>query len=315
MKLLLKYHLLIVTGILLFTGTAQVAGQQDPIYTQYMFNTLAINPAYAGTRGVLNAMLLSRHQWVGFDGAPSTQTLSVHSPVSHLNFGAGLTLIHDRIGPVKNSAAWIDYAYRLKLSETVNLSMALRGGMTHYQVDYAELLMEVGAGDPAYEAASSNEWLPNFGFGTFMYSDRFYFGISIPRLFENKFADESDVQTNNPGSEKRQYMAIGGVVFDLSPELKLKPSFLVRLTEAAPLSYDLNATLVIKETLWIGGMVRPADAFGAIAQVQITPQFRVGYAFDMNTNELRNFHSGTHELMISYEFNFRKEKVKSPRYF
>ncbi len=315
MKLLLKYFQITLACLLLFTGTGPATAQQDPIYTQYMFNTLAINPAYAGTSGVLSAMLLSRHQWVGFDGAPSTQTLSVHSPVSHLNFGAGLTIIHDQIGPVKNSAAWLDYAYRLKLSETVNLSMALRGGMAHYQVDYAELLMEVGAGDPAYEAASSNEWLPNFGFGTFMYSDLFYFGISIPRLFENKFAEESDIRTSDPGSEKRLYMAMGGVVLDLSPELKLKPSFLVRFVEAAPLSYDLNATLVIKKTLWIGGMVRPGDAFGALAQIQLTPQFRVGYAFDMNTNELRNFNNGTHELMISYEFNFRKEKVKSPRYF
>jgi type IX secretion system PorP/SprF family membrane protein len=314
MRLLKIYRLL--TGFMLFLLILQpTKAQQDPIYTQYMFNTLALNPAYAGTRGMLSTMLLSRHQWVGFDGAPSTQTFSIHSPVSHLNFGAGLTLIHDRIGPVKNSAAWVDYAYRLQLSETINLSMALRGGMTHYQVDYTEFLLEIGSDDPAYNTAATNDWLPNFGFGTFMYSDRFYAGISIPRLFENKFADSGDVQTEDSGSEQRLFLVMGGLVFDLSPGLKLKPSFLARFTQAAPLSIDLSATFLIKETLWIGGMVRPGDALGAISHIQITPQLRFGYAFDMNTNELRSFHSGTHELMINYEFNFKKEKIKSPRYF
>jgi len=278
-----------------------------------MFNTLAFNPAYAGTRGMTSIMALSRHQWVGFEGAPTTQTLTGHMPLAN-NIGLGLTVIHDKLSPTSQTGVYFDYAYRLKISETSKLSLGLKGGFNHFQLDVAQLLIS-SPNDDALNISSTSKYLPNFGFGLYLYSDKYFVGVSAPKLLENKLVNGDMEVLGQAGSEVRHYFISGGYVFNLSEEVKFKPTFMTRLTQAAPMTLDLNANFLLKEKLWIGAMYRLNNSFGGILQYQFTPQFKVGYAYDMTNNELRNYNSGTHEIMISYELNFTKDKVQNPRYF
>lgn len=288
--------------------------QQDPLYTQYMFNTLAYNPAYAGSRDVLSIMALSRHQWVGFDGAPSTQTLTAHSTVGK-NVGLGFSILHDKLDPTRQTGVYFDYAYRLKISDKGKLSMGLKGGFNFYQNTLSQLSTGSVGDDPALSGSDYSKFLPNFGFGLYYYSPKFYLGASAPKLMENKLANR-DIETQGEvGKEVRHYFLTSGYVFGISKEVKLKPSVLARFTQAAPVVMDLNVNFLFKEKLWLGGFYRIQNSFGAIAQYQFTQQFKVGYGFDMTTNELSNYNSGTHEIMLLYEFSFTKEKVQHPRYF
>lgn len=306
-----KWILLI---LLILSGTPKAIAQQDPLYTQYMFNTLAYNPAYAGTRDMVSLMALSRHQWVGFEGAPSTQTITGHTPVGK-NIGLGLTLIHDKVKPTSQTGLYFDYAYRIKISEKSKLSFGLKGGFNYFQLDMSKLHTVTPEDDPTLNVGSTSKYLPNFGFGIFFYADRYFVGFSAPKLLENKLLDSDNEILGQSGSEVRHYFITGGYVFNLSDEIKFKPTFMSQLTEAAPMSLDLNANFLFKEKLWIGALYRLNNSFGAIVQYQFTPQFKVGYGFDMTTNALSNYNSGTHEIMISYELNFTKEQVENPRYF
>ncbi|MCG8581530.1 MAG: type IX secretion system membrane protein PorP/SprF [Bacteroidales bacterium] len=307
-------RLTVVCGALLISSLNKVSAQQDPMYTQYMFNTLAYNPAYAGTREVLSIMGLSRHQWVGFEGAPSTQTLTAHSAVGD-NVGLGFTIMHDRLDPTRQTGVYFDYAYRLMVTEKSKLSFGIKGGFNFYQNNFSSLSTGNVADDPALSGSDYNKFLPNFGVGIFYYSDKFYFGASIPKLLENKL-DNGDIEVlGTSGKETRHYFFTSGYVFDLNENVKFKPSILARLTQAAPMSLDINMNFLLKEKLWVGGFYRIESSFGAIVQYQFNQQFKVGYGYDMTTNELSNYNNGTHEIMLLYEFNFTKEKVQHPRHF
>jgi type IX secretion system PorP/SprF family membrane protein len=291
-----------------------LSAQQDPLLTQYMFNTLALNPAYAGTNGVLSAMVASRHQWMGFEDAPTTQTFTIHTPFAKKNFGTGLTVIHDQIGPVTNTSAWFDYAYHLRFNGKAKLALGLKGGFSYFQKDLSQYMNEVGADDQAYAETTEPQLLPNFGFGAYLWSDRYYVGLSTPRLIENEL-DDSDPSSTFISKENRLYLLMAGYVFPLGAELKLKPSFIVRATESAPVSFDINLNLLIREKLWIGGFFRPDESIGGIVKYQITNQLSAGYAYETGLKDLVSQFGDTHEVMLSFEFNFRKEKILNPRYF
>jgi type IX secretion system PorP/SprF family membrane protein len=296
---------------LLLAMAGMVRAQQDPLYSQYMFNTLAFNPAYAGSADVLTVMALSRHQWVGFDGAPNTQTLLAHSPLKAANMALGFSLINDRIGPSHQTAFYGDYAYRIRTSEDTRLSFGLRGGLNIYQADLASLSsVEV---DPA-SANISGKLLPNFGFGLFWHGPRYYAGLSIPKLVRNDYdaVDAGAVVTN---VEVPHYFLMGGYVLDLDRGLKFKPSFLLRVVSGAPASLDLNANFLLREKIWLGVMYRVANSFGLVGQYQINDQFRVGYAFDLTTTRMAAYNAGTHEIMLNYDLRFIQGKTISPRYF
>ena len=233
----------------------QVFAQTDPILTQYMFNTLALNPAYAGTDGALTAMATSRHQWVGFENAPSTQTFTIHTPVSRANFGVGLSLVHDKIGPVTNTTTFIDYAYHLQLNRDVKLSLGLKGGFTYFQKDISRYLQEVGTTDQVYLEPVQELFLPNFGFGIYAWADNFYMGFSIPRLMENPLTANNENPQGLGAREQRLYLLMAGYSLALNDELDLKPSFLLRATESSPITTDFNLSLVIRERIWTGAMV------------------------------------------------------------
>ncbi len=287
-------------------------GQQDPMYSQYMFNTLAFNPAYAGSADVFTIMALSRHQWVGFSGAPSTQTILAHSPLKDKNIALGFSAMNDKIGATHQTSAYFDFAYRIRTGEDTRLSFGLKGGLNIYQADLANLTT-VEANDPA-NVNVSGQLLPNFGFGMFWHSPRYYVGLSAPKLMENKLDAVSGAVLTTT-SEARHYFLIAGYVFDIGRDFKFKPSFMFRTVEGAPISLDLNANFLLRERIWFGAMYRLGNSFGLMGQYQINDQFRVGYAFDLTTTRLAAYNAGTHEIMLSYDLRFLKGKTISPRYF
>lgn len=300
---------LVVAGSLAFLSAAQ--GQQDPLYSQYMFNTLAFNPAYAGSADVFTVMALSRHQWVGFAGAPATQTFLAHSPLKGENMALGLTALTDRAGPLRQTGAQLDYAYRIRVTDESRLAFGIKGGFNIIQADIASLsTVEV---DPA-NVNIQGQLLPNFGFGLFWHSERYYAGFSIPKLLENEIVAGGATPLIS-ASEARHYYLMGGYVFDIDRDIKFKPSFLLRRVEGAPMSLDLNANFLFRERIWLGGMYRVGNSFGLLGQYQVNDQFRVGYAFDLTTTRIGAYNAGTHEIMLNYDLRFVKGKTISPRYF
>ena len=280
------------------------------MYSQYMFNALAFNAGYAGSADVFTGMLLGRQQWVGFKGAPATQTLSVHSPLPGKKLSLGGNLIHDVAGPAKQTSAFIDIAYRIRTGTDSRLSFGLSGGVNFFQADLGALTT-VDA-----ESANANiggKVLPNFGFGLFWHSPRWYVGLSAPKLLENDIAEGGTSVVVN--KETRHYFAMAGYVFDLSRDLKFKPSVMLRAVQGAPMSLDVNANFLLRDRVWFGGMYRLGNGIGLMAQYQFNEQLRAGYAFDLTTTSIGAYNAGTHEVMISYDLKFTKGRTISPRYF
>ncbi|MBK9420569.1 MAG: type IX secretion system membrane protein PorP/SprF [Flavobacteriales bacterium] len=304
-KLALHLVLLASSGMMF----APAMAQQDPMYSQYMFNTLAFNPAYAGSADVFTAMALTRHQWVGFDGAPATQTLSAHSPLPGDKLSLGGILIHDVAGPLVQNSAFVDLAYRIRTGARTRLSFGVSGGVDFLQADLASLTT-VDA-DP-HNANIEGKPLPNVGFGIYWHSSRYYVGFSAPKLLENTIGDDGAVTT---ARELRHWFLMGGYVMDISEDFKFKPSIMLRAVAGAPLSLDLNANFLVRDRIWFGALYRFGNAFGVMAQYQVNEQLKIGYAFDMTTTRLGAYNAGTHELMLGYDFSFTKGRTSSPRYF
>lgn len=301
----------IIILILLLFSAWNAAAQQDPMFTQYMHNPVSINPAYAGSRGTLNVVAMHRQQWVGIDGAPKTLTLSVNSPFLKYNVGLGLSLIHDEIGPVKQTGLYADYSYHLKVTTKAKLAFGLKGGFNMYDINLTEL---AGAEDDDYIALNGVQklYLPNFGVGTYLYSDRFYLGLSVPKLLQNNLSDNSNTLANK---EERHFFIMGGVVIDVAENIKFKPSSTIRIVSGSPTSKEFSAAFLLHEKLWLGGMYRLDDSFGAMVKFNVTDKLSLGYSYDSTQSNLRHDSQGTHEVYISYDFAFKNRKILSPRYF
>ena len=287
--------------------------QQLPQFTQYMYNTIAINPAYAGSRGALSIVGLNRNQWGGFDGGPQTQTLSIHSPLRNEKIGLGLSLINDKSGFENFTYVYADFSYTIKASEDLKISFGLKGGMTYYKLA-EELYNLTEVNQDSYFDERLNRWNSNFGAGILVHSDKWYLGLSIPKLINHDLNN----QTGYAALETVHYYGIGGYVFDLNDNLKLKPSVMVKYTKGAPFSTDLTANLLFDEKFWLGGSYRlngEQRALGALVDFQVTEQFRIGYTYEIPTGEIRPYTSGSHEILLMYEFKYTKGKMKSPRYF
>ena len=296
--------------ILLLSGSLVSFGQRDPMYTQYIFNMQTINPAYAGTWQTIGFIALSRLQWVGIEGAPSTQTLSIQTPFKSENVGLGLNIVHDEIGMENRLLFNFDYSYRISVSETSSLRFGIKAGFTNYSNPLG-LYTTYTPGDPNFQGYIDNRFMPNVGVGLFLYSPRYYLGLSVPKLVQARFKEtETEYATL---SELREFYASGGLVFDLSPSVKFKPTFIAKYAQHAPLQADLSANLLFNEKIWIGGMWRSGDAVGVILQWIIQNRFRIGYSADFSTTDIRRYHKGIHEVMVSYEIDWRK--FISPRYF
>lgn len=290
-------------------------GQQDPMFTHYMYNTLSVNPAYAGSREALTVTLLHRNQWVSFPGAPKTNTLTLHTPVFNENVGVGLSLTHDVIGPIKATAMYADFAFRVKLSKKSNLSFGLKAGLDLLSANLPGLQIQ-DQDDPAFMYNFKNKALPNFGFGLFYtYNNRFYAGLSIPRMLQHKFIGENTLISS--GILKGHYFFITGASIKLSNFVEFKPSALVKMTVGAPMELDVTALFELYKRVNFGLMYRTGDAFGALVGVYIIDRLLLGYSYDFSfTNTTLKYNGGSHEIMLRYDFIFSSShRIKSPRYF
>jgi type IX secretion system PorP/SprF family membrane protein len=302
--------LILAISLISFT----IYGQQDAHYTQYMYNQNILNPAYAGSRGDLSIGLLGRMQWLGIDGAPDTQTLNISSDLGH-NLGAGLSVLHDKIGPVEETNVSADISYTIRTSYVGKLAFGLKGSYSFLNIGLASTEYQ-DSGDVAFDTDYTGSY-PNVGVGAYYYTDRFYAGIAIPALLE-RYKYELNGFEFSDVSDKMHYFGTLGYVFDLNDNLKLKPSAMVKIVEGSPISLDFNASLFINEKFELGLSYRDGDSLDLILGVQATPNIRVGYAYDYTTTNLGNYNSGSHELMLQFDLDFnkvKKEFIKSPRFF
>lgn len=303
----------ILFSILFLFFLWDASAQQDPMFTQYMHNPVSINPAYAGSRGTLNLVAMHRQQWIGIDGAPKTLTLSVNSPFLNYNVGLGLSLLYEEIGPVKQTGLYADYAYHLKVTNNVKLSFGLKGGVNIYDINLLNL--RGGEDDDHISLYGFRKlYLPNVGVGSYLYSDRFYVGFSIPKMLQNSLIPEAN-NLKLANKEARHIFLMGGFVTDISDGIKFKPSSTVRFVTGSPVSAEFSAAFLFHDKLWLGGMYRLGDSVGAMVKFDINSQFSIGYSYDMTNSRLQPYSQGTHEIYISYDFAFRNNKILSPRYF
>lgn len=290
-------------------------GQQDAMYTQYMFNMQAVNPAYTGSRGIISATAMYRNQWVGVDGAPKTETVSFEMATRNKKMGLGLQAFNDKIGIVRTTGAYATYAYRINFPENESsLAIGLQGGVSNYKADLTKVDL-VDGGDPAF-MQNINTLMPSFGAGIYYNTDRFYAGFSIPNLVRSYLRKDQYLYSTEVIARRYFHMFfITGYVFDLDENLKLKPSVLVKAVRGAPVEADINLNLWIKEIVGIGASYRTGDAVAGLLEVQISNQLRLGYAYDHSISKLVKYNQGTHELMLRFDFGWDKGQILSPRYF
>ena len=296
----------LLLSVLVLVSSSVVFGQQDPQYTQYMYNMTILNPAYAGSQGVGSIGILGRTQWVGVDGAPQTFTVSANTPIGN-NLGLGLSAIHDEIGPAVEDNLYMDLSYTIRTSEVGRLAFGVKAGFTFLDVRRFST-----ADQNDVRNIPINQTSPNFGAGVYYYTNNFYLGLSAPNFLETRHIDGSRGNVTT-ASEKMHYFLTSGFVFDLSESLKLKPSAMVKAVSGAPLSVDLSANLLINETFELGLSHRLDDSVSAILGFQVNQDFRIGYAYDHTITRFGTFNSGSHEIMLL--FNFNRRNLKSPRFF
>ncbi len=306
-----------IVPLIFILSFGSMKAQQDPMYTHYMYNTLVINPAYAGSRDALTITGLHRSQWVNFKGAPMVQTLSLHSPLRNEHLGIGLSVTNDKIGPTNNTSAVIDFAYIMKLNKKSKLALGLSAGANMFQANLNSLQLDQQT-DPSFQSNVNNRFTPNFGFGAYYSRERFYAGVSIPKIIQNKYSDLNQTANNNvAGREQRHYYFIAGTLIKLSDNLDFKPTTFVKVTSAAPIQADVTASFVIMKKLTLGAMFRTGDAFGALVGVDLTDQFHIGYSYDYSYGlKTFKYHQGSHEIVLRYDFIFSsKKQIRTPRNF
>lgn len=309
---MIKQNLIGLCISLLFLGLYSSYAQQDPQYTQYMYNMNVMNPAYAGSRGNLSIGLLGRTQWVGIDGAPNTGTISIHSPVGRLT-GLGLSVIYDEIGPVTEANAYADFSYTIPTSEEGRLAFGVKAGATMHDVSLTRLTPNQ-SGDPSLVEDISGIY-PNVGAGAYYYTDKYYIGLSVPNMLETKHIEESNGIVNSKASERMHYFGTLGYVYQVNEKLKLKPSLMAKAAVGAPLSLDFSLNALLREKIELGVSYRLDDSVSGLIGFNATPKFRIGYAYDYTLTNLGEFNSGSHEIMLLYDFLDDTKILKSPRFF
>ncbi len=290
--------------------------QQDILVSQYMFNHLLLNPAYSGSKDYMMASLLYRKQWVNFKGAPTTQVASIHGPVGLTNFGWGALISHDKIGVTDRTDAYINAAYHLPVGKKLKLSMGLRAGGGYYSYKNSDLIYW-DSNDPAFAGDKTSKFLPNVGAGLYLYSEKFYAGLSVPTIISYDPAYSLSVSPSGAvvPNQVRHYYLTSGVALELNPNVVLRPSVLVKYVPNAPVEADFNVNVLLSQILWIGGSYRTNDSFVALVEFQLSKQFRLGYSYDFTTTDVKHYSSGSHEIMLGYDFGYDIMKIKTPRYF
>ncbi len=285
-------------------------GQQDAQFTQYMYNTIIINPAYAGSRGVLSIFGLHRSQWVGLQGAPTTNSFSINAPINNSNLGIGVSLLNESIGPTSENQISTDISYSIPLSTKYKLSFGVKGTANLFNLDTNQLNPE-NIADPSLQDLN-NYFSPNLGAGLYLHSDKLYLGLSVPNFFEvNRFSDNTQTITK----ERMNFYFIGGYVFDINPSIKFKPAFLSKVVEGAPIQIDASANFMFNDKFVLGAAYRWEAAWSALAGFQVNDRWFIGYAYDRETTNLARFNNGSHELFLRYELFAKVDKIISPRFF
>lgn len=302
------YLAVLIVLVTLFEAQAQ----QDPHYTQYMYNMNVMNPAYAGSKENLSFGLLYRKQWVDIEGAPSTFTFSGHTPAGK-NVGIGLSVIADEIGPVKEQNVYGDFSYTLQLGGEHKLALGLKAGATFQKIGFFSQIspsLPVPT-DPGFSEDTSNIYF-NLGTGIFYYTNKYYVALSVPNMIKANYLDYNGVKY---GTETQHYFLTGGYVFDLNPNLKFKPFAMLKSAFNSPSSLDVSANFLFNERFEIGGTYRVDDSFGAMVNFAITPSLRIGYAYDNIISDIKTVAPSSHEIILLFDVNFPKKVSRSPRFF
>ena len=306
----MKKLFLVTLSVIAFT--VELHAQQDPHYTQYMYNMSVMNPAYAGSKENLSLGLLYRKQWVEIEDAPTTATFFGHTPVGK-NVGMGLSVISDKIGPVEENNVYADFSYTLNLGGEHKLAFGLKTGLTLHKVSLFDDVYPTlpDANDPAFSENTSNSYF-NIGSGLFYYTNKYYLGFSVPNMIKSKHLDFNGREF---GSEVSHYFVTGGYVFDINQNVKFKPFFMMKSAFEAPTSWDLSANFLFNEKFEIGGTYRLEDSFGAMVNYAITPNIKLGYAYDHIVSDLNVTTPSSHEIILLFDLNFPKKVSSSPRFF
>jgi type IX secretion system PorP/SprF family membrane protein len=294
--------------VLMFTAVVSFA-QQDAQFTQYMYNTININPAYAGSRGALSIFALHRTQWVGLDGAPVTNAVSVNTPLNANNLGLGVSIINDKIGPTHENTISADLSYTIPASETFKLSFGVKATANLFDLDVSRL-------NPADDDPSlhdySNKFTPNVGAGVYLHSDKAYVGFSVPNFIQTNRYDDNEIAIFK---EKINYYLIAGYVFDLTNDIKFKPAVLTKMVEGAPLQADVSANFMFSNKFVVGLAYRWSAALSAMVGFQVSEGLYIGYGYDHETTNLNRYNSGSHEIFLRYELFKNNTKIITPRFF
>lgn len=305
---------ILIGAVLLFAAKAH--SQQEILISQYMFNGLFINPAYAGSHSFAEATALHRSQWTGFDGAPRTQTFGIEGPISNELMGLGLTVINDQIGDTRQTEVFANWSYHLYLdpSGKTKLSFGVRAGFSDYTANLSETKV-FDNGDPIFNQNLGNQFVPKFGAGAYLYHKLWYVGLSVPTIF----AADNNVRFNISDVSDRYFQPhtylTAGYAFETNADIVIKPSFLLRYLANTPVQADINCNFLFKNTFWLGVSYRTGDAIIGLVEFNVLQDFRVGYAYDFTTTEINRYSGGSHEVMLSYQFGKDPIKTKSPRYF
>ena len=292
----------------MFTAFVSYA-QQDAQFTQYMYNTININPAYAGSRGALSIFALHRTQWVGLDGAPVTNAASVNTPLNGSNLGLGVSIINDKIGPTTENTISADLSYTVPTSETFKLSFGIKATANFFNLDVNRL--NPVDDDPSLHDFN-NKFTPNIGAGVYLHSDKAYVGFSIPNFIESNRYDDNEVAIFK---EKINYYLIAGYVFDVNESIKFKPALLTKVVAGAPLQMDVSGNFMFNDKFVVGLAYRWSAAISAMVGFQVTDGMYIGYGYDHETTNLNNYNSGSHEIFLRYEIFKNNDKIITPRFF
>lgn len=284
--------------------------QQDSQYTQYMYNTITVNPAYAGSRGILSIFGLHRSQWVGLEGAPRTNAFSVNTPLNGNHLGLGVSIVNDKIGPTVENTFSADLSYTVPTSETFKLSFGIKGTANLFNIDMDKLDIK-DQGDKQFQNLDG-KFSPNIGAGIYLHSDKAYVGLSVPNFIESDRYDDDQVAIFK---EKINYYFIAGYVFDINPSIQFKPALLTKLVQGAPLQVDVSGNFMFNEKFVLGLGYRWDASVSAMAGFQVSEGLYVGYAYDHETTRLQKYNSGSHEIFLRFELFNSYSRITSPRFF
>jgi len=318
LQLHINIQRLLILTLLACSSYLDLRGQQDAQYTQYMYNTMAVNPAYAGSRGITGISLLHRSQWIGTDGGPTTQTFNINGPMSD-KVGLGLSIVHDEIGNNTNQNTYLDgtFSYTVPTSDTYDLSFGIKAGGHFLNIDFNKLRNYTASTSPVASSALYKKFSPNIGAGVYFHSDKFYVGLSVPNFFETEHFQTSGNGSTAIAKEQMNWYLISGYVFDLSASIKFKPTVLFKGVQGVPLQTDISANFLINEKFTLGAAYRLNSAFSGLFGFQMGKRFMLGLAYDKEVSELggTRFNDGSFELFLRYEFVKNGKIDLTPRFF